>query len=176
MDRAIFIYSIMTGKTLDVGKIIQDFILTHIEKDTLVFPSLITELCDQAGVKMNGNMEHAQDPKEMMDDDYYRTSTIIQFKASLFGPKRKRSEASVVLSKEEIQIEDRITQIKVWMAKIRRQQKYAFQYQNKANDALAQMLTQVATHLRVKDFHSDMQTYPSDFSDENDMEEEEDKD
>ncbi|PIN02048.1 hypothetical protein CDL12_25440 [Handroanthus impetiginosus] len=58
-DRTLLLYCIMTGKVIDIGKIISDSIIqsANSTRDGLWFLSLITKLCTRAGVKWDKNEE-----------------------------------------------------------------------------------------------------------------------
>ncbi|EOX93123.1 Uncharacterized protein TCM_001970 [Theobroma cacao] len=58
-DQAILIYSIMIGRTIDIGRIVYKT-MTHTAQskcEGLWFPSLITAMCKQAGVHWDASEE-----------------------------------------------------------------------------------------------------------------------
>ena len=67
-DRAILIYCILSGKTIDVGSILHAFILHNVKGVSvgLYFPSLITALCEKAGVSW-GSSEEVVQPVHTID-------------------------------------------------------------------------------------------------------------
>ena len=86
-DRAILIYCIITGKTIDVGSVMHSSILHSIKGVVvgLYFPSHVTTLCRKAGVIWSPNEKviqpvHAIDTRMMMtvkglDGDTYSSGT-----------------------------------------------------------------------------------------------------
>ena len=67
-DKAVLIYAILRGMSIDVGRVVFDSNIHTIRKKLgLYFPSLITQLCLDAGVR-HGPYEEAQYPTKPIDD------------------------------------------------------------------------------------------------------------
>ena len=68
-SRTALVYAIIEGMKIDVGLVIQHFIIHGFEQGIQAFshPHLITELCRNTGVKWN-KKEEVRAPKEMIDD------------------------------------------------------------------------------------------------------------
>ena len=68
VDKAVLIYAILRGMSIDAGRVIFDSIIHTVRnKLGLYFPSLITQLCLEAGVR-HGPDEEAQYPTKPIDD------------------------------------------------------------------------------------------------------------
>lgn len=68
-DRAMLLYAIVTGKTVDMGQVIQDSIIYAIKESSTIklpHPSLICSLCNKVKVKWS-TYEILQQPKSLID-------------------------------------------------------------------------------------------------------------
>ena len=63
IERAVLVYAILKGMSIDVGRVLFDSIIYTVKNRlVLYFPSLITQLCVEAGVRV-GSDEEALYPK-----------------------------------------------------------------------------------------------------------------
>lgn len=107
VERDVLLYAIVTGLTIDVGRLIVDSIIHTVRNRLgLFFPSLITRLCAQAGVEVNKD-EEVLHPKRPIDDALLHT-----IKSSRMPAPR---EVATVLSSRPLTVIERLERLEHWI-------------------------------------------------------------
>ena len=146
-DRAGLTYAIQKGKSVDVGLVIQRFILNAltIAKAGLPHPHLITDLCKRAGVQW-GEDEELLHPKWAIND---KSLDVYKSYAGGEGTSGARSSSAgpVSLAKHKSS-QQRMMDMEAQLQYVMEYQQ-AVQYQGKLAAALMGALTQCANHLHI---------------------------
>ena len=150
-DRAILLYCLMTGKSLDVGKFISSHIVQCYKHQSmsLFFPSLITALCVAAGVQYGANEESLAPMAALTDQRIYGMKGVDRLDPALqIPPLQSRASRPLTMAERLERLEGDVTQ--------QREQFQRFtDYQYSCNLTLGEMMRQLAVGMAV-----DMSEFP----------------
>ena len=150
-DRAILLYCLMTGKSLDVGRFISSHIVQCYKHQSmsLFFPSLITALCVAAGVQYGANEESLAPMATLTDNKVYGMKGVDRMNPTVQSSQRRFQSSKPITMAERLErLEGDVTQ--------QREQFQRFtDYQYSCNLTLGEMMRQLALGMVV-----DMSEFP----------------
>ena len=150
-DRAVLLYCLMTGKSLDVGKFISSQIVQCYKHQSmsLFFPSLITALCVAAGVQYGANEESLAPMAALTDQRIYGMKGVDRLDPALqIPPLQSQASRPLTMAERLERLEGDVTQ--------QREQFQRFtDYQYSCNLTLGKMMRQLAVGMAV-----DMSQFP----------------
>ena len=150
-DRAILLYCLMTGKSLDVGRFISSHIVQCYKHQSmsLFFPSLITALCVAAGVQYGPNEESLAPMAALTDQRIYGMKEGNRLDPAFqVPPIQSRASRPLTMAERLERLEGDVTQ--------QREQFQRFtDYQYSCNLTLGEMMRQLALGMAV-----DMSEFP----------------
>ena len=112
-DRAIILYCLMTGKSLDVGRFISSHIVQCYKHQSmsLFYPSLITALCVAAGVQYGANEESLAPMAALTDNKVYGMKGVTRMNPAVQSSQpRSRSSKPLTMAERMEMLEGDMTQ------------------------------------------------------------------
>lgn len=162
LSRARLNYAIQKGLTIDVGKVINRYIIETCDRTRrdLAFTGLITDLCAKANVEWSPLEEEKDKCDPRMDEPFYESlkSGNDGGANEASSSRAPRAETSAKMTMTQLLTQIQVTQATILHNQSVMQQKQDFMEQGM--DALTNMMSACATHWGVDLSHIHMPTRP----------------